>query len=256
MALQIDIFPCRSDNYGALLHDPQAGLTAAIDAPEAAAVEKALRARGLKLTHILTTHHHGDHVEGNLALKEKWGCKIIGPAGEAAKIPGIDETVSGGQSFTWAGREVKVLACPGHTKGHIAFYMPTASAVFAGDTLFSVGCGRVLEGTMDEMFHSVSQFKTLPPETALYCGHEYTLANCTFALTVDPANGALQARAKEAESLRQAGKLTCPVPLASEFKTNPYLRLADPAIRKMLGLESATDLEVFSEIRTRKNNFK
>jgi hydroxyacylglutathione hydrolase len=249
-------FICLQDNYGLILHDTPTGATASIDAPDADAVEAQLKKFGRQLTHIFTTHHHADHVQGNLRLKELFGCKIIGPRTEADRIPGLDQAVSGGDKFMWAGREVLVLDCPGHTKGHIAFHIPSEFSLFAGDTLFSVGCGRVIEGTMEEMFHSVNQFKDLPPHTYLYCGHEYTEANCRFALTIDPDNKALQARAREVEKLRAENRMTCPVTLGDEFKTNPYLRCNDAQIRKNLGMEGATDAAVFVEIRTRKNNFK
>ena len=249
-------FICRSDNYGLLIHDHASGATAAIDAPDANAIEKELRKFGRQLTHIFVTHHHADHVEGIMQLKELFGCKVIGPKAEADKIPGLDIIVGGGEKFTWANREVEVWDCPGHTSGHIAFHMPEEFSIFAGDTLFSVGCGRVIEGTMEQMWKSVSQFNALPPHTYLYCGHEYTVANCNFALTLDPDNWRLQARLTECERLRAADKMTCPVTMGDEFKTNPYLRLKDPAIRAVLDMPSASDLEVFTEIRTRKNNFK
>ncbi len=249
-------FICLEDNFGVILHDGPTGATAAIDAPDADAVERELKKFGRQLTHIFVTHHHADHVQGILQLKQHYGCKVIGPKAEADKIPGLDQSVSGGEKFNWAGRDVMVMECPGHTQGHIAFHMPTEFALFAGDTLFSVGCGRVIEGTMDEMFHSVTQFRKLPAHTFLYCGHEYTKANCAFALTIDSDNKALQARANEVEKLRAEGRMTCPVTLGEEFKTNPYLRCDDPAIRKNLNLEHASDAEVFAEIRTRKNNFR
>jgi len=249
-------FICRDDNFGLLLHDHKTGATAAIDAPDADAIEKELRKLGRQLTHIFVTHHHGDHVAGIQQLKDLFACKVIGPKSEATKIPGLDSTVSGGEKFTWAGREVEVWDCPGHTAGHIVFHMPEEFSVFAGDVLFSIGCGRVIEGTMEQMYHSVSKFKALPPHSYLYCGHEYTLANCNFALTVDPDNRHLHARFAEAQKLQREGRLTCPAVMADEFKANPYLRLDDKAIRRKLGMETATDLEVFTEIRTRKNNFK
>ena len=249
-------FICRSDNYGLLLHDNKTGATAAIDAPDASEIERQLEAKGWILTHIFTTHHHGDHVEGNLALQRRYGCSITGPRGEAAKIPGIDRQVSGGDTFTWEGREVLVMDCPGHTLGHIAYYMPAEEAVFAGDTLFSLGCGRVFEGTMEQMHNAVRQFAALPPQTRLYCGHEYTQSNARFALAVEPDNAALRERAAEVDRLRAVGQMTCPVNLAAELATNPFLRTGSEAIRRTLGMTHASDAEVFAELRERKNSFK
>jgi hydroxyacylglutathione hydrolase len=249
-------FMCRSDNYGVIVHDPKSGATASIDAPDAEAVEAELRKFGRQLTHIFTTHHHEDHVAGNLRLKELFGCKIIGPKNEADKIPGIDVLVSGGDKFDWAGREVKIFDCPGHTKGHIAFHIPSEYSLFAGDTVFAMGCGRVIEGRMDEMWNSVNQFRTLSHSTYVYCGHEYTEANCRFALSVDPGNRALQQRANVVAAQRARGEMTCPTTIGDELKTNPFMRCDNPEIRKFLDLETVTDAEVFAELRTRKNNFK
>jgi hydroxyacylglutathione hydrolase len=249
-------FTCLSDNFGLIIHDSPTGATASIDAPDADAVEAQLKKFGRQLTHIFTTHHHADHVNGNLRLKELFGCKIIGPKAEADKIPGIDITVAGGEKFMWANREVFVHACPGHTAGHIAYSIPSEFSLFAGDTLFAMGCGRVIEGTMDEMFHSVNQFKTLSPATYVYCGHEYTEANCKFALTLEPGNKALQNRFHAVAAQRARGEMTCPTTIGEELKTNPYMRCDSPEIRKTLGMEAATDAEMFAEIRTRKNNFK
>ncbi len=253
--LSIHQFPCRSDNYGVIIHDPRSGRTASIDAPEANAVEQELKKLGHKLTHILTTHHHDDHVAGNLHLKELYGCKIIGPKGEAGKIPGIDLAVAGGDTFEWAGHDIQVYDCPGHTKGHIAFYVSAENWLFVGDTVFAMGCGRVIEGTLAQMWHSVNQFRTLPPSTMVYCGHEYTEANGRFALSVEPGNDRLQQRAKQVAGQRSRGEMTCPTSIADELNTNPFMRCDSPEIRKNLGLVNAGDADVFAELRTRKNNF-
>lgn len=249
-------FMCLSDNYGLIIHDSVTGATASIDAPDADAVEAQLKKFGRQLTHIFTTHHHADHVDGNLRLKELFGCKIIGPKAEADKIPGIDIQVSGGDKFLWSNREVIVYDCPGHTNGHIAFGIPTEFSLFAGDTVFAMGCGRVNEGTMEQMYGSVNQFKSLSPSTYVYCGHEYTEANCKFALTIEPGNRHLQNRAVQVAAKRARGEMTCPTTIAEELQTNPYMRCNSPEIRATLGLKTATDAEVFAEIRTRKNNFK
>lgn len=249
-------FICRSDNYGLLMHDHTSGATAAIDAPDAAEIERQLAAMGWELTHIFTTHHHGDHVEGNLALQARHGCSIIGPREEATKIPGLDHQVSGGDRFTWEGREVRVMACPGHTLGHIAYHVPAEDAVFAGDTLFSLGCGRVFEGTMEQMHASVRQFAELPAATRLFCGHEYTQSNARFALAVEPGNAALRQRAAEVDRLRAADKMTCPSTIGAELATNPFLRTGSAEIRASLGMDGATDAQVFAELRERKNVFR
>ncbi len=251
--LDIHQFPCLSDNYGVLIHDAERGLTASIDAPNADQVRAALKAKGWKLTHILTTHHHGDHTGGNLALKAETGCTIIGPKAEAAKIPGIDSKVGESDTFDFGSVKVHVLDTPGHTAGHITFWIPAAGVAFVGDTLFAMGCGRVNEGTMEMMWRSVEKVSKLPPGTRLYCGHEYTVANAKFALTIDPGNTALVARVAEVEKLRAAGKPTLPTRVDIERETNPFLRASDPAIRKRLGLENAQDWQVFGEIRERKN---
>ncbi len=254
--LEMHQFICRSDNYGLLVHDHQSGATASIDAPDATAIETELKKRGWQLTHIFNTHHHADHVEGNLALKERFGCVIYGPKAEAGKIPGIRKQVSGGETFTWAGREVKVYDCPGHTKGHIAYHIPSEFSLFAADTVFSLGCGRVLEGTFEEMYNSVNQFRALSPSTYLYCGHEYTEANGRFAMSVEAGNRALQQRVGVVTQLRKEGKMTCPTTIGDELKTNPFLRCDSAEIRRTLKLEAATDAEVFAELRRRKDNFK
>ena len=252
--LEIHQFPCLEDNYGVLIRASDSGAVASIDAPDATAIRNALKEKGWQLTHILTTHHHYDHTDGNLPLKSETGCKIIGPRGEAEKIPGIDESVGEGETFTFGGLEVTVLEIPGHTLGHIAYWIPGASVAFVGDTLFPMGCGRVFEGTMAEMWQSIEKIAKLPPETMLYCGHEYTLANVKFAVTVEPGNQTLQTRRNAVEALRANGQPTLPTKLSDELATNPFIRAGSPEIRANLGLEDATDAEVFAEVRTRKNN--
>lgn len=251
--LEIHQFNCLSDNFGVLIRDADAGVTASIDAPEAAAVERALKETGWKLTHILTTHHHADHTQGNTPIKAATGCTIIGPKGEAARIPGIDKTVGGGDSFMFGSFKVDVLDTPGHTAGHITFVIPDAKVAFVGDTLFAIGCGRVIEGTMEQMWESLDKLRKLPGDTAVYCGHEYTLSNAKFALTIEPENAALVKRAAEVEALRAAGKPTLPTRMDEEMAINPFLRPQVPAIRKRLGMETAAEWQVFAEIRERKN---
>lgn len=252
-APEIHQFICIKDNYGVLLRDAATGMVAAIDAPNGDEVAAALDAKGWRLTHILTTHRHADHTDGNLQLKTASGCTIIGPRGEADKVPGIDKSVGQGDSFKLGNLEVRVLDTPGHTKGHVTYWLPGAQVAFAGDTLFALGCGRVMEGTMELMWQSLAKIAALPPATSIYCGHEYTQANATFALTIEPENAELQARAKAVAVARANGKMTLPTRLDLELATNPFLRPHSPAIRKRLGLENASDWQVFGEIRERKN---
>ncbi|MCB1511590.1 MAG: hydroxyacylglutathione hydrolase [Hyphomicrobiaceae bacterium] len=251
--LEIHQFPCLSDNYGVLIRDAEAGVVASIDAPSAAEVKAALAAKGWTLTHILTTHYHHDHTDGNLALKEETGCRIVGPRPEAARIPGIDETVGEGDTFKFGNFEVRVFETPGHTAGHIVYWIPDAQVAFVGDTLFAMGCGRVNEGSMAEMWSGIAKIAKLPPETVLYCGHEYTVANAKFALSVEPGNSALQARAIAVAALRAEGKPTLPTTLADELATNPFIRADSPEIRKNLDMANAEDWQVFGEVRERKN---
>lgn len=253
--LQIEQFPCRSDNFGVLIHDPATGATASIDAPEEAAILSALKRTGWSLSHILVTHHHLDHVEGIAALKSRFSTKVIAPQKEADKIPEVDETLVGGQTFEFAHHTVEVIETPGHTLGHICYYMPEAATAFTADTLFALGCGRIFEGTPLQMHQSLQKLAALPDETVVYCGHEYTEANARFAVTIDPENEKLMARAKEIHALRAAGKPTLPTTIGIEKETNPFLRADDPKIRALLHMPDAEDSDVFAEIRRRKDSF-
>lgn len=254
-ALEIEQFMCRSDNFGALIHDPDSGDTASIDAPEERPIREALERRGWSLTHILTTHRHGDHVEGNAELKRRYGARVIGPEAEASSIPGIDQQVSEGDTFTLGGHRVEVIETPGHTAGHICYHLPEDRLLFAADTLFVLGCGRLFEGTPETMWSSLVKLKKLPDATRVYCGHEYTLANARFAVTVDPTNEALAARLVQIERLRAANEPTAPTTIGEEKATNPFLRADDAAIRRHLGMEDAPAAAVFAEIRRRKDSF-
>jgi hydroxyacylglutathione hydrolase len=247
-------FPCLSDNYGVLVHDPDSGDTAAIDVPDAGTVQAALDEKGWKLTHVLVTHHHFDHTQGIEELKSASGCKVIGPQAEKAKIPTLDETVSDGDRFGFGGDMVDVISTPGHTLGMINFHFRESGVVFTGDTLFAMGCGRIFEGDAQMMWDSLCKLAGLPAETVVYCGHEYTLANAKFALTVDPGNDALQKRAEEVAALRAAGKPTLPTTIGAELATNPFLRAANSEIRSHLAMKSESDAKVFAEIRHRKDN--
>src|SRR6516164_141549 len=201
MTAQTQLFLCLKDNYGVLVHDPATGATAAIDAPEAAPVEAALAASGWKLSDILITHHHGDHTAGISELKQRHRARVVAPRQEALKIPDVDEKVAEGDTVTVGALSARVIATPGHTLGQINYYFPVAKLLFAGDTLFSIGCGRVIEGTPEMMWQSLLKLRDLPDDTAMFCGHEYTDANIRFALTIEPDNPALAARAVEVKRL-------------------------------------------------------
>lgn len=255
MALEIEQFMCHSDNFGILARNPDSGEAFLVDAPQEAPILAAIERTGWRPATLLITHHHADHVEANLALKEKFGLTIIGPEAEKAKIPGIDLTVRGGDAIKVAGLSVRVIDTPGHTLGHVSYHFQKDHVVFAADTLFALGCGRLLEGTPAQMVSSLSKLAALPPETQVYCGHEYTQSNARFALTVDPGNAELKARAEEIDRLRADGKPTLPTTIGRELATNPFLRWGDPAIRQTLGMADADDVAVFAEIRKRKDDF-
>jgi hydroxyacylglutathione hydrolase len=253
--LVIHLFPCLSDNYGFLLHEEETGVTATVDTPDAAAILAELRARNWTLTHILNTHHHADHAGGNLALKAATGCEIIGPRADAQRIPGIDREVSDGDEFNLGAHPVRVFDTPGHTRGHIIYYLPQDRAAFVGDTLFAMGCGRLFEGTPAQMWSSLAKITRLPDDTVLYCAHEYTLANARFALSVEPGNAALVARAREVAAMRERGEPTVPTTVALEKATNPFLRAASVDLRATIGLTKAADVDVFAKTRALKDAF-
>jgi len=253
--LEIHQIPCLQDNYGYLIHDPDAGLTATIDTPDATAIEQALTGRGWQLDYILNTHHHFDHAGGNLALKAKTGCVIVGSRSDAARIPGIDILVGEGDSFDFGGHRARILETSGHTIGHICYVFDADRAAFVGDTLFSLGCGRLFEGTPDQMWASLQKLMKLPDDMRVYCAHEYTQSNGRFAVTMEPQNAALAARVREVATLRAAGRPTVPSTIGTEKATNPFLRPASTELRTTLQLPDATDAEVVGETRRRKDRF-
>ncbi|AKI03224.1 hydroxyacylglutathione hydrolase [Hoeflea sp. IMCC20628] len=254
-SLMIEQFTCRQDNFGVILHDPLTGETASIDAPDGTVITNELRQRNWRLTDLLITHHHPDHVEGIAALAEAYSPKVIGPAAEAGKISGLTQTVGDGDTFKFAGRVVKVITTPGHTAGHICFYIADEGLLFAGDTLFALGCGRLFEGSPEDMFGSLARLGAFPDETRVYCGHEYTQSNARFAVTVDPENDELGKRMEDINDLRAKGLPTLPTTIGFEKRTNPFMRCGDPSIRQHIGMEAASDVEVFAELRHRKDHF-
>lgn len=239
--LQVKLFPCLSDNYGFLVHDPKSGQTTTIDSPDADEIMRQADLLGWPLTHIWNTHHHFDHVGGNLALKKARGVTIIGPKAEAARIPGLDIALGEGDIAQLGAHDAKIFDTPAHTLGHIAYYFASQNIIFVGDTLFALGCGRLFEGTPEMMWDAMEKFAALPPKTQVYCAHEYTLSNGKFALAIDGDNPDLLAYIKRAKALRDRDQPTVPTTIGAELKANPFMRAGSAA---RLG-----------EIRTMKDNF-
>lgn len=255
--LQIERVPCLSDNYSWLLHEPQQGVTAVVDPAEAAPVLAALQAKGWKLTHIINTHHHYDHVGGNQALKQEFGCTIVGPAADAGRIPGIDVQLKDGDRYKLGAAEFICYDTPGHTRGHVTFFFPASKALFPGDTLFSLGCGRLFEGTPAQMWDSLSKLLPLPGDTRVFCAHEYTASNAKFAAFVDDGNTDLQQMKADIDAKRARGEPTVPSLLGDEINCNPFLRPDSPAIRAKLGVPAgASNAEAFGAIRSAKDTFR
>ena len=255
MPITVKQFPCFQDNYGYLVRDEASGIVAAIDSPEPDKINDVLLAENWHLDIILNTHHHWDHAGGNLALKEKWNCEIIAPKGEADKIPGADRLVSENDIVAIGDTKALVFDTPGHTSGHIIYHFIDDGLAFVGDTIFALGCGRLFEGTPQEMWTSLSKIAAMPRETKLYCAHEYTEANAKFALSIEPDNQALVAHTEEIFAARLAGHYTVPTSVAIERAVSPFLRADDPALAAALGMAGADPVDVFAEVRRRKDNF-
>lgn len=255
MPLELVTIPCLSDNYAWLVHDAATDTTVVIDAPEAAPILHELYARGWKLSHILLTHHHPDHIQGAPMLEAATGARMIGAAADAHRLPPLTEAVEPGDILPVGMQAVEVIGVPGHTSGHLAYHFAAARLAFTGDSLMGWGCGRIFEGTPAQMFASLERLAELPDATRICSGHEYTLNNGRFALSLEPTHPALLARMAEAQTARDAGRPTLPVTLALERMTNPYLRAADPALAAAVGMPGASPLAVFTELRARKDRF-
>ncbi|MEH6629910.1 MAG: hydroxyacylglutathione hydrolase [Halopseudomonas aestusnigri] len=253
--INVKQIPLLSDNYCYLLRDDETGAVAVIDPGDAKPVLDEAKRLNWQITDVILTHHHYDHVDGVAEIKTQTGATVTGPTKDNHRIDHLDRTVDGGDTLTFGSQTAKVFYVPGHTLGHIAYWFGKANILFPGDSLFALGCGRLFEGTPEMMWQSLQQYLTLPEQTVVYCAHEYTLANADFALTIDPTNKNLIQRVAEIRKLRSEDKPTVPSRLDEEFKTNPFLRPNDPHIREQLKMVSATDAEVFKEIRLRKDNF-
>lgn len=253
-ALEIHQFPCLSDNYGYLVHDPASGETTVIDTPDADRILSEAKSKGWTITQIWNTHWHPDHTGGNLKIKEETGCVIIGPAGEEEKIPGLDRAVTEGSLVNLGAHTARVLDLPGHTLGHCAYSMEENGLAFVGDTLFALGCGRLFEGSPEQMWDSLSKLKALPEDTTIYCAHEYTAANAKFAITIEPENQDLAAYSERVTELRSRNQPTVPTTLSAELAANPFLRADVPELQDAMG-HSGDAVATFAEIRKRKDNF-
>jgi hydroxyacylglutathione hydrolase len=257
MALTIHQFICLQDNFGLLAHDERTGATASIDAPDGEAIAAEARRLGWSLTHVLLTHHHLDHIEGVPALVAAFpGLRVVGARKDMSRLPPLGQAVGEGDEAALGESVARVVETPGHTLGHLAYYFLEDDAVFVGDTLFSLGCGRVFEGTPAMMLASLEKLAELPDETRVYCGHEYTQANARFALTVDPQNTALRERAAEVDRLRAKGAFTLPTTIALERATNPFLRSEEADVQAAMGMNGADPVAVFARMREAKNGFR
>ena len=254
-ALEIEQIQVLKDNFVYLVREPTSGAVAVVDPSVAAPVLERAAVLGWRITHILNTHHHPDHTGGNLEIKVATGCIIVGPGHDPDRIPGMDIQVRDGDRYDLGNAQAEVFFVPGHTRGHIAFWFPEQATLFSGDTLFSIGCGRLFEGTPQQMWASLSRLRALPPETRVYCGHEYTEANIRFAVTLDPDNAALRKREAEVRGFRAAGKFSVPSLMADERAANPFLRADAPELAAAVGMAGRDPVEVFAEIRRRKDVF-
>ena len=252
--MKVEIISCLSDNYSYLIHDEESNTVAIIDPSEFKPCDKIIKKYN-KLDFILNTHHHADHVNGNLELKKKYNSKILGFSQDKKRIPGIDILLEENQKQKIGNLEFEVIFIPGHTKGHIAFFFSKEKIAFTGDTLFSLGCGRVFEGTHEEMFYSLNKIKNLPPDTKIYCGHEYTKSNLNFCLAYDPHNIFLKEKAIDIQKKLNSNLPTIPSILGQEIKTNIFLRCNDPEIKLALDLKDSSEVEVFSKLRDLKDSF-
>ncbi len=254
--MEVILVPAFADNYIYVLRDAASGKVGVVDPGDAAPVQAELERRGWSLTHIFLTHHHDDHIGGAGALKARYRASVVGARADAHRIPGLDVMLGDGDRTVFGEQTARVFAVPGHTSGHIAFWFEAAETLFSGDTLFSLGCGRLFEGSPAQIWDSLQSLRALTDSTRVYCGHEYTQSNGRFALTVDPDNAALQQRMEEVAALRERNQPTIPTTIGMERRTNPFLRADDPGVQSAIGMSGAPSVEVFAELRRRKDHFR
>lgn len=254
MPLDLVTIPCLRDNYAFLIGNPDTGEAAIVDVPEAGPINAAIAAAGWRLTTVLLTHHHDDHIMG-LPQLEAAGLHVIGATADAHRLPPLNTTVADGDTFSVLGHEVHVFDVSGHTVGHIAFYIPDAGFAFTGDSLMATGCGRLFEGTPAQMWTSLKKLRALPPETTICSGHEYTLSNTRFAMSLEPDEPRVNSLLTAVQNARDQGKATVPSSLQHEKQNNPFLRADDPALMAAVGMADAEPVDVFAEIRRRKDSF-
>ena len=253
--MKIEIIPCLNDNYSYLIHDEISNTVAIVDPSEFIPCDTIISKNYKKLDFILNTHHHYDHVGGNEELKKKYNSKVLGFENDKNRIPQIDTVLKDNQEFKIGTLNFTTIFIPGHTRGHVAFYFKKERVVFSGDTLFSLGCGRVFEGTYKQMFQSLNKLKNLPGETKVYCGHEYTFKNLEFCLKFNPNNDFLKKKKDDIKLSLKNKKPTIPSTIADEIKANIFFRVNDPDVKKAINLENASDIEIFTKLRDLKDNF-
>ena len=253
--MKIEIIPCLNDNYSYLIHDEISNTVAIVDPSEFIPCDTIISKNYKKLDFILNTHHHYDHVGGNEELKKKYNSKVLGFENDKNRIPQIDTVLKNNQEFKIGTLNFTTIFIPGHTRGHVAFYFKKERVVFSGDTLFSLGCGRVFEGTYKQMFQSLNKLKNLPGETKVYCGHEYTFKNLEFCLKFNPNNDFLKKKKDDIKLSLKNKKPTIPSTIADEIKANIFFRVNDPDVKKAINLENSPDIEIFTKLRDLKDNF-
>ncbi|HYC65482.1 MAG TPA: hydroxyacylglutathione hydrolase [Reyranellaceae bacterium] len=254
--LEVVRIPVLNDNYVWLIREPKSNAVGVVDPAVAPPVLAEAARRGWKITHILNTHHHGDHIGGNREIVAATGCIVVGPKADHARIPGMDVEVDDGDTYMFGEAKAEIFFVPGHTSGHIAFAFREQRALFCGDTIFALGCGKMFEGTPQQFWRSLSRLRDLPDDMRVYCAHEYTQSNARFAVTIETDNKQLMARSASVNAARARGEATVPSLLGEEKQTNPFMRADVPSLQKAVGMLGRDPAAVFAEVRHRKDVFR